>query len=193
MTFLEMVKKNRSYRGFDESRRISREELMEMVECARLTPSGANRQPLKYDLIWKAEEVGQVLPMTRWAAALPERHLPDPGKGPTAFIVLLQETAWVKEAAACQRDIGIAAQTLLLAATEKGLGGLMIGNFDRAGLEKIRHYPEHLIPQLVIALGKPAERIVLTEVGEDGATAYYRDEQDVHYVPKRRLEDIIIA
>ena len=192
MTFLEMVKKNRSYRGFDESRRISREELMEMVECARLTPSGANRQPLKYDLIWKAEEVGQVLPMTRWAAALPERHLPDPGKGPTAFVVLLQETAWVKETAACQRDIGIAAQTLLLAATEKGLGGLMIGNFDRAGLEKIRHYPEHLIPQLVIALGKPAERIVLTEVGEDGATAYYRDEQDVHYVPKRRLEDIII-
>jgi len=193
MTFLELVKKNRSYRGFDESRRISREELLELVECARLTPSGANRQPLKYDLVWQPEEVSAVLKLTRWAAALPERHLPDPGKGPTAFVVMLQETEWVKEAAACQRDIGIAAQTLLLAATEKGLGGLMIGNFDRAGLESLRRYPEHLIPQLVIALGKPDERIVLTEAETNGPTSYYRDEQDVHYVPKRRLNDIVLS
>jgi len=193
MTFLELVKKNRSYRGFDESRRISREELLELVECARLTPSGANRQPLKYDLVWQPEEVSAVLKLTRWAAALPERHLPDPGKGPTAFVVMLQETEWVKEAAACQRDIGIAAQTLLLAATEKGLGGLMIGNFDRAGLESLRRYPEHLIPQLVIALGKPDERIVLTEAETNGPTSYYRDEQDVHYVPKRRLADIVLS
>ena len=193
MTFLDMVKKNRSYRGFDESRRISREKLLELVECARLTPSAANRQPLKYDLIWQPEEVSAVLKLTRWAAALPERHLPDPGKGPTAFIVMLQETEWVKEAAACQRDIGIAAQTLLLAATEKGLGGLMIGNFDRAGLENLRQYPEHLVPQLVIALGKPDERIVLTEAETNGPVSYYRDEQDVHYVPKRRLDDIVIS
>ena len=193
MTFLEMVKKNRSYRGFDESRRISREELMELVNCARLTPSAANKQPLRYDLIWEAEEVAATLLLTRWAAALPQRHLPDPGKGPTAFVVLLQETEWVKDAAACQRDVGIAAQTLLLAATEKGLGGLMIGNFDRAGLENLRRYPEHLIPQLVIALGKPDERIVLTEAETNGPTSYYRDEQDVHYVPKRRLNDIVLS
>ena len=193
MTFLEMVKKNRSYRGFDESRRISREELMELVNCARLTPSAANKQPLRYDLIWEAEEVAATLPLTRWAAALPQRHLPDPGKGPTAFVVLLQETEWVKDAAACQRDVGIAAQTLLLAATEKELGGLMIGNFDRTGLVKLRNYPDHLVPQLVIALGKPAEQIVLTEVGESGSTSYYRDDQDVHYVPKRRLEEILFS
>ncbi len=192
MKFEEMVQKNRSYRGYDESRRISRSELAEMVDCARLTPSAANRQPLKYDLIWKEEEVKQVLPLTRWAAALPERHLPDPGRGPAAFIVILQETDWVKEAAACQRDIGIAAQTILLAAVEKGLGGLMIGNFDRAGLTLQRGYPDHLIPQLVIALGKPAEKVVLTDVDQNGDTRYYRDGQDVHYVPKRKLEDILL-
>lgn len=162
-----------------------------MTDCARLTPSAANRQPLKYDLIWEKEPVMETLKLTRWAAALPERHLPDPGKGPAAFIVILQETDWVKEPAACQRDIGIAAQTILLAAAEMGLGGLMIGNFDGGALKALRAYPDHLIPQLVIAVGKPAETVVLTEVGEDGATAYYRDERDVHYVPKRRLEDII--
>ncbi len=192
MTFREMVEKNRSWRGFDESRIITREELLELADCARLTASGANRQPLRYDLIEQKEDVKAVLALTRWAAALPERHLPDPGKGPTAFVVLLQETEWVREAAACQRDVGIAAQTLLLAAVEKGLGGLMIGNFDRAALAAERRYPEHLVPQLVIALGKPAETIVLTEVGPDGSTAYWRDDQDVHYVPKRRLEDVVV-
>ena len=192
MTFREMVEKNRSWRGFDESRIITREELLELADCARLTASGANRQPLRYDLIERKEDVKAVLALTRWAAALPERHLPDPGKGPTAFVVLLQETEWVREAAACQRDVGIAAQTLLLAAVEKGLGGLMIGNFDRAALAAERRYPEHLVPQLVIALGKPAETIVLTEVGPDGSTAYWRDDQDVHYVPKRRLEDVVV-
>lgn len=192
MTFREMVEKNRSWSGFDESRIITREELLELADSARLKASGANRQPLRYDLIEQKEDVKAVLALTRWAAALPERHLPDPGKGPTAFVVLLQETEWVREAAACQRDVGIAAQTLLLAAVEKGLGGLMIGNFDGAALAAERRYPEHLVPQLVIALGKPAETIVLTEVGPDGSTAYWRDDQDVHYVPKRRLEDVVV-
>ena len=83
-------------------------------------------------------------------------------------------------------------KTRQIAAVEKGLGGLMIGNFDGAALAAERRYPEHLVPQLVIALGKPAETIVLTEVGPDGSTAYWRDDQDVHYVPKRRLEDVVV-
>lgn len=189
--FYDLVRRNRSYRGFDERREISWKELTELVDCARLTPSAANRQPLKYDLVQEREQVAEVLKMTRWAAALPERHLPDPGKGPTAFVILLQESDWVNNEAACQRDVGIVAQTLLLAAVEKGLGGLMIGNFDREGLKRVRRYPDHLKPQLVIALGKPAEKIVLTEVGEAGDTSYFRDAEDVHYVPKRRLRDVI--
>ena len=69
----------------------------------------------------------------------------------------------------------------------------MIGNYDRAGLQETLRLPAHLSPQLVIALGKPAETVVLTEVGPNGSTTYYRDEQDVHYVPKRRLEDVIVT
>lgn len=191
MTFYELVKRNRSYRGFDQQRRISREELEELVDCARITPSAANRQPLRYDLVWEPAETAGVQALTKWAAALPERHLPDPGKEAAAFIVILQETEWVRNAASCQIDVGIAAQTMLLAAVEKGLGGLMIGNFNREGLTELRGYPEHLVPQLVIAIGKPAEKIELTEVQPDGSTKYYRDEQDIHYVPKRRLKEVI--
>jgi nitroreductase len=131
-----------------------------------------------------------MLALTRWGGALPERHLPDPGRGPAAFIVILQETEWVRDAAGIQRDVGIAAQTLLLAAAEKGLGGLMIGAFDPAGVKELLKLPDHLVPQLLIALGKPDETIVITEV-KDGVTRYWRDEHDTHYVPKRRLEDII--
>ena len=86
--------------------------------------------------------------------------------------------------------MGIAAQTLLLAAAEKGLGGLMIGAFDPAGVKELLKLPDHLVPQLLLALGKPDETIVITEV-KDGVTRYWRDEHDTHYVPKRRLEDII--
>ena len=137
MTFHELVEKARSVRGYDESRSISREEMLELVDCARLTPSAANRQPLKYALVHEKDEVSRMLALTRWGGALPERHLPDPGRGPAAFIVILQETEWVRDAAGIQRDVGIAAQTLLLAAAEKGLCGLMIGAFDPAGVKEL--------------------------------------------------------
>ena len=91
-----------------------------------------------------------------------------------------------------QRDVGIAAQTILLAAVEKGLGGCMIGSFRKPELKSLLGLSEGIEPNLVVALGKPAEKVILTEVGADGSTAYYRDENDVHYVPKRRLEDIIL-
>ena len=189
---LDLVKANRSYRGYDPARKVSREELLSLVDCARLTPSAANRQPLRYYLAWKPEQLEIIQPLTRWAAALPERHLPDPDKVAAAFIVICADTECTNNLASCQRDVGIAAQTILLAAAEAGLGGLMIGNFDAPALSKALELPAHLIPQLVIALGKPAEKIVLTEAKKGDDLNYYRDEEDVHYVPKRRLEDILI-
>ena len=89
-------------------------------------------------------------------------------------------------------DMGIVAQTILLAAVDMGLGGCMIGNFVRAEVSAALDLPEHLEPLLVVALGKPDEEIVLTDLPEDGNTNYYRDADDVHYVPKRALEDLII-
>ena len=90
-------------------------------------------------------------------------------------------------------DVGITAQTILLAAAEKGLGGCMIGSFDKTELKKLLNFPEHVEPKLVIALGKPAEEIILVDPKEDGSVKYYRSEDGkTHYVPKRKLEDIIL-
>lgn len=192
MNFKELVKKNRSYRGFDHTRKVTEEELKEMADCARLAASSVNIQPLKYVLVCDEEETAKVQAVTRWARNLPEITLPHPGKEPTAFIVICQDLEIHDNKQRFVRDVGIAAQTILLAAVSMGLGGCMIGNYNREQLIDVLHLRANLEPMLVVAIGKPDEEIVLTEVGDDGRTEYYRDEKDVHYVPKRALQDVIL-
>ncbi len=192
MSFKELVLKNRSYRGFDHSRKVTREELLEMVDCARLSASSVNKQPLKYFLAYEPEVVEAIQPITKWGRALPDMVLPHPGKEPTAFIVICLDKSISDNEKVFTRDMGIVAQSILLSAVDQGLGGCMIGNFSRNVLRETISLDDELEPLLVIAIGKPDEEIVLTELPEDGSTAYYRDENDVHYVPKRALEDIVL-
>ena len=189
---IDLIKANRSYRGYDHSRKVTREELLKMVEAARLCPSSVNVQPLKYFLAWKEDTVATIQAETKWAKGLPELTLPHPGKEPTGFIVICQDRNINDNLNRFMKDVGIVAQSMLLMATEEGLGGCMIGNFSAQDIRDGLDLPEDLQPLLVVALGKPAETIVLTDVGEDGNTAYYRDENDVHYVPKRSLAELLI-
>ncbi|MCH4190900.1 MAG: nitroreductase family protein [Butyrivibrio sp.] len=188
----DLVQKNRSYRGYDESYHFTRDKLEEFVDCTRFCASSVNAQPLKYYIAWEKETVEKIQTLTHWAAALPQLELPHMGKHPTAFIVICQDLQIDSNQNRFQRDIGIAAQTILLAAVEQGLGGCMIGNFQAGDLKKALQLGAEIQPMLVVALGKPAEKIVLTEVGTDGSTAYYRDEEDVHYVPKRSLKSELL-
>ena len=191
-TFIDLVKKNRSWRGYDESRRISREELLSFVDCARFAPSSVNRQPFRYYLAYKQEQLDLIQPLTGWARALPEKNLPYPGHRPTAFVVICQDTTLDEDLDRYQRDVGIAAEAMLLAAAEAELGGIMIGNFSPKRMSEALALPENLVPMLVVAFGKPDERIVLTEIDEGEPTNYYRDENDTHYVPKRKLKDVVL-
>ena len=188
----DLVLKNRSYRGYDSSFQFKREELLELVDLTRYTASSVNEQPLKYYIACEKEETAEILLLTMWAKALKDIQLPHPGMEPSAFIIICQDMNISSNTTRFQRDVGIAAQTILLGAVEKGLGGCMIGSFRKPELKKLLSLPEHIEPNLVLALGRPAEKIVLTEVGEDGDTSYYRDQNDTHYVPKRKLEDIIL-
>ena len=191
-SFLELVKSSRSWRGYDESRRVTREELLYLVDCARFAPSSVNRQPFQYILAYEQAELDRIQPLTGWARGLPEKHLPYPGKRPTAFIVIAQNTDWEADLTRFPKDVGIVAQTMLLAATSVGLGGIMIGNFSPAKLSAALALPQHLVPMLIVAIGKPDESVVLTEAAAGESLGYYRDENDVHYVPKRRLEDVVV-
>ena len=190
--FLDLVKNGRSFRGFNENRKVTREELEYLVECARFAPSSSNIQALKFFLAWEPETVGTIRPLTNWAKALKAIQLPHPGKDPTAFIVICQDYEVNDSPAMFQKDVGIAAQTMLLAAADMGLGGCMIGNFPAGALREALKLPKTIAPMLVVALGEPDDQVVLTELPDSGATQYYRDENDVHYVPKRPLEQLIL-
>ncbi len=188
----DLITKNRSYRGYDESRKITREELVSLVELARLSPSSINAQPFKYFLAYESEVVEKVQKTTKWARHLPELELPHKGMCPTAFIVICQDLNIHESVQRFQKDIGIVAQSILLGAVEMGLGGCMIGNYSAQEVTAAINLAENLQPVLIVALGKPNEKIVLTEIANGDDTAYYRDDEDTHYVPKRKIEDIIL-
>ena len=167
---IDLVKKNRSYRGYNENRNVTKEELLELVDCARLCPSTANAQPLRYYLAWEEEETRRIQVHTNWAKALPQLKLPHKGMCPTAFIIILQDTAVDENLSKYQKDVGITAQTMLLAATEKGLGGCMIGSFGAGSLKTELNLPDNLAPLLVVAVGEPAETVELVEIGQGEST-----------------------
>ncbi len=189
---MDLIRKNRSYRGYDESYRFTKEEMMEIVEYARLSASSMNAQPLRFFIAWEKDVVDRIQEHTGWAKALPELELPHRGMCPTGFIVICQDKEVQSSASTFVRDVGIVAQSMLLAATERGLGGCMIGSFSAKGIREACQLSENLQPMLVVAMGKPAEKVVLLDVEEGESLNYYRDENDVHYVPKKKLEDIVL-
>ncbi len=189
MSFKELVLRTRSYRRFQQNEAVSIDTLRELVDLARQAASGANIQPLKYVLVADPAVNARVFPLLRWAGYLPEWGGPVEGERPSAYIVILGDTELRKE---CDADLGIAAQTIMLGATERGLGGCMIASVERDPLRTMLEIPERYKILLVLALGKPVETVVLEPLGADGNIRYYRDADGVHHVPKRSLEEVIV-
>ena len=160
------------------------------MALARRLPSAANRQPLKYVLSCAPEWNGKIFETLAWAAYLKDWPGPGPGERPTAYIVMLLDTSIT---AAADIDVGIAAQTILLGAVEKGLGGCMFGAVRREELAARLSLPAHLSISLVIAIGRPVEKVELEDLPADGSIKYYRDAAQTHHVPKRSVAQLIHA
>jgi len=188
MTVSDLVLKNRSYRRFHQDRPIDRDVLEGLVELARCSPSAANLQPLKYFLSCAPETNGLLFPHLAWAGYLNDWPGPAEGERPAAYILLLGDTEIAKNFGC---DHGIAAQTILLGAVEKGLGGCMIGAIQKETLREALHLPERYEILLVLALGQPKETVVLDEA-KNNEIRYFRDEKDVHHVPKRSLKELLL-
>jgi nitroreductase len=163
--------------------------LRELIDLARNTPSAGNKQPLKYYLVCGEEANAKVFETLGWAASLPEWTGPDGPERPTAYIVVIAdaENGWNRV------DLGIASQTILLGAVERGLGGCMFGNIRKNKLRAYLEIPEDLEVALVIALGVPVEKVVLVPVEDADSTTYFRDSEGTHYVPKRSLDQVIVG
>ena len=186
--FLDLITKNRSYRRFYEDVSINREILLELVNLARLSPSASNKQCLKFYLS-SGEKNDEIFECLYWAGHITDWDNPEKGERPSAYIVVLDDLNIGKSNNA---DAGIVCQSMLLGAVEKGYGGCMFGAIDRDKLASNLKLPENFEINLVVALGKPKEEIVIDDIGADGDFKYWRDEKQVHHVPKRTLDELVI-
>lgn len=188
----DIVIDSRSCRSFDESVKLGENDLRDLIDTARLCPSAVNRQPLKYRLVFEHDEVEDVVANTSWAGLLRDRKFPPEGHHPSAFIVICCDTKICENPDSCKVDVGIAAQTIMLLAAEQGLGGCMIGAFNPTTIAEKLRLPKKCHPVLILALGAPDEMILICNMKEDGNTDYFRDTANIHFVPKRSLDDVII-
>ncbi len=185
----ELIKKNRSYRRFYQNERVSVETLKELVNLARLSPTEANFQELKYILSNAPEKNDAIFSCLKWAGFLKDWDGPSEGERPAAYIVILKDTTVIERTGIAH---GIAAQSILLGATEKGLGGCMLQSVDKDKLREIVTLDPKFEILLVIALGKSCEEIIIDEIDNGESTKYWRDDESRHHVPKRKLDDIIV-
>jgi nitroreductase len=188
MNFEELVFKTRTYRRFDESFSISHKTLCELVNLTRFSASGANRQPLKYLLYSNPSDCSRIFPSLAWAGYLKDWRGPEPGERPSAYIIILGDKSITDTFGV---DHGIAAQTIMLGASTLGMGGCMIASIRKDELRTGLNIPEQYEILLILALGKPVEKVVIDDI-RDGDVKYWRDDNQVHHVPKRSLDELIL-
>lgn len=189
MDFLELAKATRSFRRFDETAPMGMDVLERMVQAARHTASAMNKQPLRLALVTDPAVRAELFAGLAFAGYLKDWPGPAEGERPTAYVVLAHEGEpgpWSKV------DLGIVAQTMMLAAVERGFGGCMIGTLKKDVVAKAVDLPEGMEVLLVLALGKPAETVVVEDIAPDGDFKYWRADDDTHHVPKRTVDELVV-
>ncbi|WP_243270072.1 nitroreductase family protein [Thermanaerosceptrum fracticalcis] len=176
--------------GFYEDLTVSQETLLELVDLGRLSPTGGNKQPLKFIISWEKEKNELIYPTLAWAGYLTDWAGPEAGERPAAYIIILEDKDINMNVP--KIDFGIAAQSIMLGAAEKGLGGCMIYMVQRQKLREVLHIPEKYEILMVLALGQPKEEVVVDEIENEADIKYWRDNNRVHHVPKRKLKDVVL-
>ena len=187
---IDLIERTRSFRRFEQDKAIDLMLLKELVNLARLGGSARNCQPWQYAIIIESVDCQKIFPYLGWAGYLSDWKGPEPGERPSAYILCLLNRNWLKGSdKEAQFDLGVATQNLLLGAMEKGIGGCRIGAFSPK-LADIFKLEQHQELSLVVALGYPTEQVVIESCSE-GDIKYWRDENELHHVPKRELSEIL--
>ena len=184
----DLIIKNRSYRRFDSTVKISAEQIKNWIDLGRMSASGRNSQPLKYVIVTDSEVCGKIFPFLGWAGYLNNWKGPAENERPVAYVAILKDRK-ISDNHYC--DDGIAVQSMMLGAVEESYGGCIIGSVNKSKVARLLELDEKLEILWLVALGKPAEKVVL-EVAKDNDIKYWRDEDDIHHVPKRPLNEIVI-
>ena len=185
----DLVYRNRSCRRFREESRLSKEDLLALVDLARCTASHRNAQELRFCLVWQKEQCDKVFPLLGFAAALGPEGTPKEGQRPAAYIVILGES---KSMNYLWADAGLACQSILLGAAEQGLLGCMFGSVQRERIRPVLGLTDDDPPVLLaVALGYPDEEFVIEEGTAEGSRDYWREGR-VHHVPKLPLSELVL-
>lgn len=186
MDVYNAIMERRSIRCFQQ-KRMPMDILRKLVNAGRVAPSSGNLQPIEYLIVNDKKSLPKIFATLRWAGYIAPRGDPPAGKRPTAYIVVLVNKKIVSSG--YRRDVGATVENILLAALENGIGTCWIGTVDKEALRKILNIPQHIIIDSVIALGYPDEKPVMEELTD--SVKYWKDENNVLHVPKRRLKDIM--
>lgn len=193
MTDFELLSKllmaDRSVRRFDQSRKIDTDILVRLVELTRFCGSGRNLQPLRYRIVADCDECARLFPALAWAGYYKDWDGPADGERPVAYLVQCLDT---ELAANCLCDDGLQLQAITLGATAQGISGCIIKAFNKELLAYALALDKRYEPRYVLALGYAAETVRIVDMQPGDDYKYYRDENSVHYVPKRRLSELII-
>ncbi|MDO4961463.1 MAG: nitroreductase family protein [Eubacteriales bacterium] len=191
MDIMELMRTKRTYRRFDNSRKISDELISDIIESARISSSACNLQPLRYIVVKTPELVEKVFADTRWAAALPDgKGTPKPENHPVMFVIVTyaeaDKTKWT------DTDAGLAMSNMLTVAWANGIGSCMLDNVNRDGIKATLGIPADVAIQTVIGFGYPVHKSELVKLPDDGKVGYWIDDAENWYVPKRSMEDICV-
>ena len=182
-----LLLRNRSCRGYDSNYIVSKEELLKIVEVNTKIASARNQQVLRFRLVY-GTEAKEVTKAIKLGGALPELNLPLPGTEPNAYIIICTQEPkgkWV------DIDLGISAQSMLLKAVDLGLNGICIAAFNKEKICALVNGGKQAEPLLILAIGKSIERFQLLPIGQEDEHNYFR-KNGVHFVPKVRIEDLLI-
>lgn len=188
MKIKDLLLSNRSYRRFAQAPKLNDNDLIDLIDSVRLSPSARNDQVLRFVLVNSKENCDKIFPNTAWAGFLKDWPGPAEDERPTSYIIILTPK---EPSQFVLMDVGIASQSILLSANAKGFGGCMLGSVKRNAVREILDIDEKYDISLAIALGKPIEKVVIEDI-QDQDTKYYRDNDLVHHVPKRKVEELIL-
>ena len=188
MKIKDLLLSNRSYRRFAQSPKLNQNDLLDLIDSVRLSPSARNDKVLRFVLVNSKEYCDKIFPHTAWAGFLKDWPGPAENERPTSYIIILTPK---EPSQFVLMDVGIASQSILLSANEKGFGGCMLGSIKKNAIREILDIQESYDISLAIALGKPIEKVVSEDMIEQD-TKYYLDSESVHHVPKRKVEALIL-
>lgn len=187
----DLVEKSRSYRIFDESFKLNRQDLIDLIELARLSPCGKNGQYLRFIPVYKEEVLKDIYPYLSWAAYLKDWSGPTEGERPTGIIFVVSKDGTLTDPIlSC--DMGIVSQSIMLGAVEKNLGGCMIRALNRKKITEVLNLSDDYIIHIGLAIGKPAQKVIVENINEGDDVKYWMDDDKTHHVPKIILDDLIV-